>query len=105
MQVGPANTVFIGDTITDMQAAVAAGISRRALVSTGYGATVRAALDAEGVDLPVTLVPSAGQTAGVPPDVLPVTVHRDLEATVRLLLKYGQLNVPPTTNGNGVRSC
>ena len=35
--VDPEETVFVGDTLTDLQAAHAAGVSRRILVSTGYG--------------------------------------------------------------------
>lgn len=35
--VSPAETVFVGDTLTDLQAARAAGVPRRVLVSTGYG--------------------------------------------------------------------
>jgi len=92
--VGPSRTVFVGDTMTDMQAAAAAGVPRRALVATGYGAAVRRALAAEGVALPATLVPSDGAFAGVPPEVLPLTVHTDLPAVVRLLLEHGQLSVP-----------
>ena len=36
-RVNAADTVFVGDTLTDLQAATAAGIPIRILVSTGYG--------------------------------------------------------------------
>lgn len=35
--VAPEDCIFVGDTVTDMQAAHAAGIERRMLVETGYG--------------------------------------------------------------------
>ena len=38
--VSPAETVFVGDTLTDLQAAHAAGIPQRILVSTGYGTAI-----------------------------------------------------------------
>ncbi|KAL7528248.1 hypothetical protein ACHAXR_002346 [Thalassiosira sp. AJA248-18] len=37
MQVDPANSVFIGDTLTDLQAAKLGRVPRRVLVETGYG--------------------------------------------------------------------
>ena len=38
--VDPADSVFVGDTLTDLQAARAASVPRRILVSTGYGAGI-----------------------------------------------------------------
>jgi D-glycero-D-manno-heptose 1,7-bisphosphate phosphatase len=57
--------VMIGDTVTDMQAAKAAGV-RRILVRTGKGRRTLA--------------------EGVPPDLLPVAVHEDLRAAVAALV-------------------
>lgn len=59
-------TPMIGDDLHDLQAAKAAGC-RRVLVRTGRGAAV--------------------QAAGVPPDVLPVSVHADLAAAVEAYLR------------------
>ena len=39
-QVPPEEAVFVGDTISDMQAAVRAGVPMRILVSTGYGSGI-----------------------------------------------------------------
>ena len=36
-QISPENSVFIGDTLTDMQAAFSGGVPTRILVETGYG--------------------------------------------------------------------
>lgn len=72
-RAGPAATVFIGDSLTDLQAAAAAGC-RRMLVRTGKGAQT--------------------QAAGIPPGLLPVTVAEDLaDAAGRLLA--------PQTNETG----
>jgi D-glycero-D-manno-heptose 1,7-bisphosphate phosphatase len=60
------DTVMIGDSLSDLQAAAAAGC-RRILVRTGKGAGT--------------------QAAGLPPTVLPVAVHADLAAAVAALLE------------------
>jgi D-glycero-D-manno-heptose 1,7-bisphosphate phosphatase len=66
----PGETVFIGDTITDLQAATTAGV-RRILVRSGKGA--------------------ATQAKGLPAEVLPVTVAENLtEAVDRLLAETSQ---------------
>jgi D-glycero-D-manno-heptose 1,7-bisphosphate phosphatase len=39
-QVDPTDCVFVGDSLTDMQAAYRAGVPTRILVATGYGTTV-----------------------------------------------------------------
>ena len=36
-QISPENSIFIGDTLTDMQAALSGGVPTRVLVETGYG--------------------------------------------------------------------
>jgi D-glycero-D-manno-heptose 1,7-bisphosphate phosphatase len=64
-QVAPHEAVMIGDALTDLQAAAAAGC-RRILVRSGKGA--------------------ATQAAGLPANVLPVAVHADLAAAVDALL-------------------
>jgi D-glycero-D-manno-heptose 1,7-bisphosphate phosphatase len=63
-----ADTVMIGDSLHDLQAAAAVGC-RRILVRTGHGA--------------------ATQAAGIPAAVLPVAVHADLAAAVAALLGPG----------------
>jgi D-glycero-D-manno-heptose 1,7-bisphosphate phosphatase len=64
-RAAPADTVYVGDTLTDLQAAAAAGC-RRILVRTGEGAET--------------------QARGLPPELLPVEVCADLaEAAGRLL--------------------
>ncbi|HEX6958409.1 MAG TPA: HAD-IIIA family hydrolase [Ferrovibrio sp.] len=64
-RIGPEETVFIGDNITDLQAAVAAGC-RRILVRTGKG--------------------RESQARGIPPEVLPVAVAEDLNDAIEHLL-------------------
>jgi D-glycero-D-manno-heptose 1,7-bisphosphate phosphatase len=72
-RTGPQETVFIGDNLTDLQAAAAAGC-RRILVRSGKGAQT--------------------QAKGIPPELLPVTVAEDLaDAVERLLTETSQ----PTT--------
>jgi D-glycero-D-manno-heptose 1,7-bisphosphate phosphatase len=61
----PAETVFIGDSLIDLQAGVTAGV-RRILVRSGKGAQT--------------------QATGLPQDVLPVTVAEDLPDAVNRLL-------------------
>ncbi|MBL8806456.1 MAG: D-glycero-beta-D-manno-heptose 1,7-bisphosphate 7-phosphatase [Rhodospirillales bacterium] len=58
-------TPFVGDTLTDMQAALAAGCARH-LVRTGHGART--------------------QAAGLPADLLPVAIHETLADAVDALL-------------------
>jgi D-glycero-D-manno-heptose 1,7-bisphosphate phosphatase len=64
----PAGTPMIGDSLTDLEAAHAAGCPRM-LVRTGKG--------------------TATQAAGVPAALLPVSVHADLAAAVDALLAQG----------------
>jgi D-glycero-D-manno-heptose 1,7-bisphosphate phosphatase len=63
-RAAPQDTVFIGDSLIDLQAATTAGC-RRILVRTGNGA--------------------ATQAKGLPPEVLPVTVAEDLPDAVNRL--------------------
>lgn len=63
-RTAPQDTVFIGDSLIDLQAATTAGC-RRILVRTGNGA--------------------ATQAKGLPPEVLPVTVAEDLPDAVNRL--------------------
>lgn len=64
-QVAPAQAVFIGDSLSDLQAAASAGCHRM-LVRTGHGRDT--------------------QAAGLPRDVLPVGVHETLADAVEALL-------------------
>lgn len=71
----PAETVFIGDSVTDLQAAAAAGC-RRILVRSGKGA--------------------ATQAKGLPADILPVTVTEHLpDAVDRLIAETSQSTDQP----------
>ncbi|HYM32093.1 MAG TPA: HAD-IIIA family hydrolase [Candidatus Cybelea sp.] len=65
-RASPADAVFIGDSLRDLQAAAKVGC-RRILVRTGNGAKA--------------------QADGIPADVLPVSVYGDLAAAVAALLK------------------
>lgn len=70
--------VFIGDTMTDMQAAARAGGVRRALVCTGYGRVMGEALKRANVELPTTLTsPTDDPTGTVPRECFPVRVYED----------------------------
>ncbi|WP_374444715.1 D-glycero-alpha-D-manno-heptose-1,7-bisphosphate 7-phosphatase [Stella sp.] len=64
-RTAPADAVMVGDALTDLEAAAAAGC-RRVLVRTGKGA--------------------ATQARGLPAHLLPVAVHDDLAAAVAALL-------------------
>lgn len=64
-RAAPQETVFIGDSLIDLQAATAAGC-RKILVRTGNGA--------------------GAQAKGLPEEVLPVTVAEDLSDAVNRLL-------------------
>jgi D-glycero-D-manno-heptose 1,7-bisphosphate phosphatase len=65
LRVAPEDTVMIGDQLSDLEAAAAAGC-RRILLRSGKG--------------------SRTQAAGLPRHVLPVAVHEDLGAAVEALL-------------------
>ncbi|MBI3506337.1 MAG: HAD-IIIA family hydrolase [Proteobacteria bacterium] len=62
-------TPFIGDNVTDMLAAAAIGCPRH-LVRTGHGART--------------------QSAGLPPETLPVAIHETLADAVEALLSAGR---------------
>lgn len=69
-RAGPRETIFIGDSLIDLQAAAAAGV-RRILVRSGNGAKT--------------------QADGLPPELLPVTVAETLtDAVDRLLAETTQ---------------
>jgi D-glycero-D-manno-heptose 1,7-bisphosphate phosphatase len=63
------DATMIGDSLRDLEAALAAGAAR-VLVRTGHGA--------------------ATQAAGLPPGLLPVGVHEDLAAAVDAMLGSGR---------------
>jgi D-glycero-D-manno-heptose 1,7-bisphosphate phosphatase len=67
------DTVFIGDALSDLEAAAAAGC-RRVLVRTGKGA--------------------ATQAKGIPAALLPVAVRQDLAEAVDALLAEGNAGAP-----------
>lgn len=77
-------TVMIGDSLTDMQAAVAAGVKKKILVVTGHGMEVVGdAMEEWALMPPVFVVPSLGQFGALPPDVLPVSIHNTLNTAIK----------------------
>ena len=84
-----ARVVFVGDTVTDMQAAARAGGLRRALVCTGYGEVMGKALRKANVSLPTTLTCAADVPLGtmmIPDECFPVDVFEDLFHAVTCIL-------------------
>ena len=98
------DATMVGDTVTDMQAAVAAGVEDRVLVGTGYGARVleaHRAAAAEGAtaaaaaatatpihdDTPFRIMSSADDPSGtLPPETLPLTLCANFEKAAEFLL-------------------
>ena len=81
--------VFVGDTVTDMQAAARAGDIRRVLVCTGYGEVMGAALRKANVNLPTTLTCAADvplATLMIPDECFPLEVFEDLFHAVTYIL-------------------
>lgn len=78
--------VFVGDTVTDMQAAARAGV-RRALVCTGYGNIMGDALRERNVKLPTTIAMRADDpTLSFPDECFPFDVYEDLSHFVSCIL-------------------
>ena len=74
------NCVFIGDTLTDMQAATTAGVPLRILVSTGYGLGLMDQVDAT---FPPTLVTKTDSDLK---SVTPFVYAKNLDQAVSWLL-------------------
>lgn len=82
----PSRAVFIGDTVTDMQAAARAGV-RRCLVCTGYGEVMGEALRSKNQRLPYRITTRADDpTMSLPDECFPVDVYEDLAHAVCCLL-------------------
>jgi len=85
--IGPSECVMIGDTITDMQAAVASKVSCRILVSTGYGFSIM------GVKPPfddanfIAMNHPCTKNGFIPESILPFLYVRNLNTAVDYLLK------------------
>lgn len=82
-QVSAHDCVFVGDTITDLQAAQSAGVERRILVSTGYGqsivgkdAFIKGVERIEGVD---------DCQSSIPESILPFFYTKNLATAVSFL--------------------
>ena len=76
-----------GDTVSDMRAAAAAGVTRRFLLCTGHGARYAVAAAEAGITLPIT-VGDVDSVLGrlLPLEVLPLRLHADLESAVNEVL-------------------
>ena len=82
----PSRAVFVGDTVTDMQAAARAGV-RRCLVCTGYGEVMGEALRSKNQRLPYRITTRADDpTMSLPDECFPVDVYEDLAHAVCCLL-------------------
>lgn len=82
--VEPADAAFIGDTLTDMQAAKSGGVQRRVLVQTGYGFGLMgeksACIPAQVVE--GTLLPSGHAMAGVTPFLYAANLEEAVKSLV-----------------------
>ena len=86
---------MVGDAITDMQAAAAAGVADRVMVATGYGAGVLQAAarrassgdTGAGVKTPLFIdAPEDDPSNTLPPDALPLVLYANLEEAVDAML-------------------
>jgi len=85
--VPPEACFMAGDTVSDMRAAAAAGVTRRFLLCTGHGARYAVAAAEAGIMLPTTVGKVDDVLARMlPQEVLPLRLHADLESTVNELL-------------------
>mmetsp|Transcript_3600 Transcript_3600/g.7488 ORF Transcript_3600/g.7488 Transcript_3600/m.7488 type:complete len:316 (-) Transcript_3600:341-1288(-) len=86
-----ADCVFVGDALTDMQAACAAKVEQRILVTcSGHGAElVTTHLQEWELHPPVHVLPPMGSFGGLVADVLPVSIHADLLSAVREMVQDG----------------
>jgi 3'(2'), 5'-bisphosphate nucleotidase len=89
--VPAARAVMVGDTLSDMRAAAAAGVPR-VLLCTGHGAKFAAAAARAGVPLPARVCDDGGALAALlPREALPLTLHTDLASATRALLAGGTM--------------
>jgi len=84
--VDASRCAFVGDTVTDMQAAGRAG-ARRLLVCTGYGAIMGEALRRNNVALPTRMLSRVDDpTMSFPDECFPMDVYEDLAHCVECIL-------------------
>jgi 3'(2'), 5'-bisphosphate nucleotidase len=84
--VPPHRAVMVGDTVSDMRAAAAAGVPR-VLLCTGHGEKFALAAAQAGITLPAVVRDDGGALAALlPREALPLTLHADLAAATRALL-------------------
>lgn len=81
--VSSKDCVFVGDTVTDLQASASAEISFKILVSTGYGRSVMERDVKGGIE---ELIDTANDKSTIPSFVLPFHYVRNLESAVSFLL-------------------
>ena len=85
--VPPEACFMAGDTVSDMRAAAAAGVARRFLLCTGHGTRYAVAAAEADITLPTTVGDDDSALARMlPPDVLPLRLHADLESAVTEVL-------------------
>jgi 3'(2'), 5'-bisphosphate nucleotidase len=85
--VPPERCVMVGDTVSDMRAAAAAGVARRMLLCTGHGERYAVAAAAAGLALPLDVRDDGGPIASLlPSETLPLQLHADLASATRALL-------------------
>lgn len=71
----------------NIQAALAAGVRRKILVTTGHGLKlVGEELDVWSLKPPCFVLPALGDFGGLPSEVLPVSIHADLKSAAEELL-------------------
>jgi histidinol phosphatase-like enzyme len=84
-KVSPNKSVMIGDSLSDLQAAQAGGISRKILVSIGYGSSLMGGVIPSDDPMTITLIERNMQlTDSLLPFVYAENLH---QATELLLLK------------------
>lgn len=81
--VSPEDCVFVGDTITDLQAATSAKVPFKILVSTGYGGSIMER------DAPATpeMTEPVDERSSIPGSIVPFYFTRNLASAVSFVLE------------------
>lgn len=81
---------MIGDSVTDMQAAAAAGVPNRIMVGTGHGRKIWESMlvtFGPGTKSVILSSPNEDPSRTLPPEIFPLTVCEDITAAVALTLR------------------
>jgi D-glycero-D-manno-heptose 1,7-bisphosphate phosphatase len=81
---------MIGDSVTDMQAAAAAGVPNRIMVGTGHGRKIWESISVTfgpGTKSVILSSPNEDPSRTLPPEIFPLTVCEDITAAVALTLR------------------